>query len=397
MDLYFNGIPQPVRFTGCETLLPRISVYFHSWPFRTVPAATDVSPAFTVRALGDTLWRFTAPWLPEGAEEDTEAGFLCSLGIDLANAFFYADPSLLCLHCAAVELGDALVVFPNTNRAGKSTLAVRLLADEVAVYADDLLAVTKDGQGMSFGIPPRLRLPLPARETALKRFFTVRKGMGDADYQFVAPRTPGLAPFGACKPIAAFVVLDRGKGRGSARLSRLPGTLGLQSIINRNVMRPQDAMTVFARSKALADAVPCWKLSYSGLDEAAALLKKNFTGPKPVLAVEAVQPEPLPAPPRKRRASRAKAMPDPHRRFVRHEGMAALPEQQELFLVQEEKDAIFHLNPVAAAVWEMLASPLSVSEACELLGTAFPQVPPQTLVSDVTALFNTLRKKNLIR
>ena len=47
------------------------------------------------------------------------------------------------------------------NRAGKSVLTARLMAAGHIGCGDDMIGMTEEGEIVSFGIPPRLRLPLP--------------------------------------------------------------------------------------------------------------------------------------------------------------------------------------------------------------------------------------------
>ncbi|EHK53331.1 hypothetical protein [Allomesorhizobium alhagi] len=109
-----------------------------------------------------------------------------------------------------MEFAERLVVFPSTNRAGKSTLIARLAAEGVAVHADDLLPLTPDDEGMSLGISPRLRLPLPETAGAtLTRFVMENQGAADGRYKYLELAAPLLAPFGESCPIGAFVLLER--------------------------------------------------------------------------------------------------------------------------------------------------------------------------------------------
>jgi hypothetical protein len=138
-----------------------IKRHFLRWPFAEHTAGEE-RPYFHVH---ETRRGFAI--CSEGHTErfETSAEMLCDLGIDLAETFIRYRSAMQCLHCSAVALcsegEERLVVFPNINRAGKSLLAASFLQHRVRLFADDLLAVTEEGEGMAFGLPPRLRLPLP--------------------------------------------------------------------------------------------------------------------------------------------------------------------------------------------------------------------------------------------
>lgn len=64
------------------------------------------------------------------------------------------DPTLLCLHAAAVAVADRLVVLAGEAYAGKSKLPAALLARGEQVFCDDMEPLI-DGFGIALGIPLR--------------------------------------------------------------------------------------------------------------------------------------------------------------------------------------------------------------------------------------------------
>lgn len=52
-------------------------------------------------------------------------------------------------------------MFPESSKAGKSTLTVAFAAASYRVFGDDVLGLTAQGEGVAMGVAQRLRLPLP--------------------------------------------------------------------------------------------------------------------------------------------------------------------------------------------------------------------------------------------
>lgn len=400
-DIYFSGVPRPVRLVRCAPLLDMIRDVFPTWSFRVGECGPESAPAVTVRRVKGE-YRIDAPWLDGPIFADTDVCAFSSIVVDAIYAWLEANPGMLCLHCAAVEFDGRLVVFPNTNKVGKSLLAARLMAENHTCYGDDLVALTPKGEGMSFGVPPRLRLPLPASEKAAADFVRAHGGKADARSRYIAPDAPCLAPFGQTRPIGALVMLVR-KPEGVAELAPADASDSLRNVVYQNLMRRGSALEVLERSQRLTEETPCWYLRYARLDDAVTLLRnafvetgRGFSKPGrewegcPAAAAENVTPAPgksrSGAP--RRRASREN--------FVRRPDALVRRGQGEFFLVQETGDEIFHLNALGRAVWELLAEPLSETEAIALIASVFPETPRARIERDVVTLFAAFKENDLI-
>ena len=399
-DIYFSGVPQPVRFVRSAPLLVMIRDVFSTWPFRLDECRPESTPVITVRRVKGE-YRIDAPWLDEPIFADTDVCAFSSIVVDVIYAWLEANPGTLCLHCAAVEFNGRLVIFPNTNKAGKSLLAARLMAENHTCYGDDLVALTPEGKGMSFGIPPRLRLPLPACEKAAADFVRAHGGKSDTCSLYIAPDAPGLAPFGQTRPIGALVMLVR-KPEGVAELAPADASDSLRNLVYQNLMRRGSALEVLERSERLTEERPCWYLRYARLDDAVTLLRSAFietdkgfglgreSGSPPAFVAETVTPVPDRSrshTPR-RRASREN--------FIRRPGVPLRQGQGEFFLVQETGDEIFHLNALGRAVWELLAEPLNEAEAVTLIASVFTETPRLQIERDVVNLFTAFKKNELL-
>ena len=400
-DIHFSGLPRPVRLVNGGPLLEMIRDIFPTWPFRAEACDPSASPIVTVFRRKGGRYRIEAPWLDEPIQVDTRVCAFSSIVVDVIYAWLEANPPLLCLHCAAVEFDGRLVVFPNTNQAGKSSLAVRLMADGRVCHGDDLLALTPEGEGMSFGVPPRLRLPLPDSERKLAEFARAHGGPADKWNHYIASRIPWLAPFGQTRPVGAFVMLARRAG-GPAELVPADAADSLRNMVNQNLMRRGGAQEVFDLSQRLTEKLPCWRLQYSRLDDAASVLRTAFASTRDKgFALPssggntAGPPAPEKAAPVRPRSSAPSRAPS-REAFVRRHDILARQGQGEHFLIQETGDAIFHLNALGWAIWELLAQPLSEAEAVALLASVFPETPRSEIARDVATLFEALEEMDLI-
>ena len=156
------------------------------------------------------------------------------------------------------------------NRAGKSVLTARLMAAGHIGCGYDRIGMTEEGEIVSFGIPPRLRLPLP-RSERLRALARTYRGTSDARYRYLQSGMPLLAPFGSRSGVNCALVLERTSG-ARPKFVPLSQDEGLTRILPRWIMRQGTAETVFGRAERLAARIPFFLFRYSYLYEAAAFL-----------------------------------------------------------------------------------------------------------------------------
>ncbi len=68
----------------------------------------------------------------------------------------------------------------------------------------------------------------------------------------------------------------------------------------------------------------------------------------------------------------------------------------ERFLADPQGAAIHHLNPVASAVWHLLAEPMTEARIVDLIHSAFPEVARAQIAGDITTLIRDLRAKQVL-
>lgn len=279
MRVRFHGIARPVAFDGCPELADRLLTLTEGW--RWEPTPDDGDAGITVTARSDAAgirWRIVSDWTPQPADYDDEADILCALIADLILAYVETRGDLLCLHAGAVALGaspDApLFAFPAETLGGKSTLTAALAASGGRLYSDDVLPVQICGAAMratALGIMPRPRLPLPATMPAtLRETITRRLVIANRRFGYAGLARGQLAPLGESRAIAAFVALERAPG--NARLTAAPRAETLSLLLRQNFGARPPAADLVERLAAMTAAARCWRLRYSDIGEAVALL-----------------------------------------------------------------------------------------------------------------------------
>jgi hypothetical protein len=82
--------------------------------------------------------------------------------------------------------------------------------------------------------------------------------------------------------------------------------------------------------------------------------------------------------------------------YRRRAGVSETAVDAELYLVAPGSDDIFHLDPVAAGIWRLLAEPASLTSLKATIGDAFPDAAPGRVADDVTAALATLCLQGLV-
>lgn len=405
-DVFFAGVPGAVRLHDCGGLLPALEAFFRLWPHAPRPEGLpaisgplspgphETAPLLEVAPQGHG-YRLRSPWLPAPRHEPSRACLLCSLAIELVAACCHACPGLISLHAAAVRLHGRTLLFCGDNRAGKSTLVTRLMADGARGLGDDMLALHQ-GSIFSFGVAPRLRLPLPSSPT-LQRFMSDRPGIRDRYYGYLAPSPDDLAPWGERHGPDAVILLERTPGSRAALLPA-PAATGMDNVLARFLIPDGGAPEVLRLGTHLLDALPCRILRYDDLDEAAGLLAQQAPLLPPAAPLPAdlapVPDTPAPSGPSAVRSSRD--MGDSRTLWQQRPGLSCRQAGQSVFLADSHGDHIFRLDGTGAVVWQLLSAPLSRDEALSLLAETFPDVPKSRIRHELKQLFQALCEACLI-
>jgi len=272
----FDHMIRPIALDGCDELKSVLESIVHGWKIREVDAGDAPAPAITVTRT-KTGYSRTSEWLSQPAVYTDKVNATCDLLVDVFKCYLADNPSLLCLHGAAVSFGDGLILFPSSYNAGKSTLSVHLAALGARIYADDVLYILEDGnQGMATGVQPRLRLPLPENTSkAFLDFISARKGTASDRFLYLKPDSDELARYGEKAPVKVMIELERDQAKEMALKPAGTGDI-LKRTIMQNFSHEIPALETLERLHKLVNNADCYTLTYNDSDLAARYLKETF-------------------------------------------------------------------------------------------------------------------------
>ena len=396
--IFFEGLNAGVAVKADTAFFESLPYIFSHWPY-----AITAQPGHEIFASVDQVdgrYAISSTFMAKTESYAEPVNAICALVAELAWARLREDPSLLCLHGAAAEFAGRLVVFPATRRAGKSTLSVALAAAGIRMFTDDFLplSVTGDGiiNGISSGVSPRLRLPVPEQiGDQAKDFLARRQTISNKQYTYVAPLNTENARFGEQAPLGGIVFLDRTDG-ASADLSEISKAEALKILITQNFSRAGNAGSILAMLEFLAQNLPAYKLSYDEAEPAIAILKQQFAAwavplaryrPKAILANEVeggLKPFTV-----YKDVSIGQ--------FEQASGVQVALSDGKQFLTGRNGQSIHYLNEGAAMIWQILSEPTSVEEAVEILLAAFPEQDRARVEGDVRRSFGNFAKNGLLQ
>ena len=398
--LRFIGTAAPVELSGCPELRGYIRSILPHWPAEESRAREGCVPPFLTIDKADGKYRLSSVFMEREKSYRDPVDAICSLVVELAWASLRSNPDWLCVHGAAVEFKGRLVLFPSARKAGKSTLTACLAAAGNQIFTDDFLpidiAAGGTAQGISCGVAPRLRLPLPEDFTPRAlRFLTENMTVSGRRYGYLGAEKISLARHGDRLPFGAIVLLERSEdsptGLCEAGLAEV-----LKRIILQNFSRAQDAARILRVLHYIASSVPLFRLSYASAEQAAELLNREFRGwPDPVPAPQTFREEP-----QRRDPLNSEVRPvevDLNGRLVRCATAGELSVEDRRFIVDSRGYAIHQLDAISGAVWTSLEQPVSGAEIADMFRQAFPEQPAAQLQRDINNVLSKFAERGLIR
>ena len=270
------GLRQPVAFTDSDSLYPYMDMVLRDWGIERCEPRNDTQPVISIRKT-DAGFERRSIWLSKPAIFQNPVDAVCDLIVDLIHAYVSDHQGLLCLHCAAVEFNQGLVVFPNTYRAGKSILSLKLVASGARLFTDDVLPLSNRGDlGLALGILPRLRLPLPQGITPDFRDFVInRAGPQNSRYLYVKLGLNEQAVLGTAAPVRGITILQR-EENVKPRLVEVKKSTVVKDMVLRNFARQNPGLEILDRLYSIVENAQCCRLEYDNLEQAANLLHEAF-------------------------------------------------------------------------------------------------------------------------
>lgn len=395
--LVLEGLKAGVAIKADAAFFDALPMVFSHWPH--VVASECASGVFASLERKENRYHLSSPFMTKTEAYREPVNAICAIVAELAWARLREDPSLLCLHGAAAEFSGRLVVFPATRRAGKSTLSVAMAASSIRLFTDDFLPVSigDDGviRGISSGISPRLRLPLPTQIGEVATAYLARRqGVSNAQYRYVTPLKNESAKFGETAPLGGVVFLDRQED-ADAEIREISKAEALKTLIYQNFSRAGNAGDILAMLEFVATNLPIYSLRYDETEPAVALLLATFSSWSAAL------------PTYKTDTVLANEVEDGLKPFSRYkdisigqfeqaEGVQVVSVDGKRFLTGRNGQSIHYLNEGAALIWQILSEPASTDEAIEILMAAFPEQTRTQIEGDVLRCFKDFGKNGLL-
>nr|WP_249410136.1 PqqD family peptide modification chaperone [Halomonas venusta] len=379
-----------------EQLLPVIHQAMPGWRLTPCEFQQNI-PSICVWRHPNGYWQ-EAPALPEGMLLDTPAGTACSVIADLAGAYLRHHPEHIGLHCGAVEVNQQLFIFPNSHRAGKSTLTAAFAAAGYRVFGDDVLALTRCGEGIALGVAPRLRLPLPeALAPEFHQFVADHLGPHDDRYGYLALNEQQLAPHGVRCPLGAVLLIERDESLSEPQLVRLQPGDGLWQLLQQNFAEHESDQALIERFLPLLKDLPCFLIRYRDAYEAATWLAAEIDSDRLLDGGVAMNSYRRQTEPEALKQNQALAANDARKwqiSPVAHE----FPLGEELFVIAKEGGEIHRLNVTSRAVWALLQhEALCQEEIIDTLMAFFTGASRQSIRRDICHLLGQLISLGLVQ
>lgn len=398
MYLQFDGLKNPVALENASRLVPMISEVLAGWPHTASPVCQS-QPFVTIRPSAGDYWSISLGEAPSDLRDWNAVNAVCDLVAEMAWERLRSDPTLLCLHAAAVAFDGRLVVFPNARRAGKSTIAAALGQLGHKIYTDDFLPVRTDPESLTFhgianGVAPRIRLPLPDGFSDTFHAW-VQQDPGPSNKQYKYLSTAPVAPGGETMPLGAVVVLERQDDPTEPLLEVIPRADALASLITQNFARTQLSGAILNAADVLTHHLPLYRLTYHNGEQAAQFLASHpalraLPTAKSSAVDGALKQAPLemlgqPAP------QFMRACP-----YVQAAGLTETKVGHDHFLADSNGLAIYRLNAGSVAIWNVLKEPANLDEVIEILAAAFEDVATTQIATDSEDLMRSLVAAQLI-
>lgn len=395
-DIVFRGLSAPLRMTAAAPLLPVLHQIVTGWPFAA--GISDIPPFYSVTGEpGEPLFWCDCHIDNRPRRRFDPVNAVCDVVSALALALPAERPELICLHAAGVAFGGRLVIFPNIRKAGKSTLSAALAQAGHPVFSDDVVPIFFDeqqqGHGLAMGIAPRLRLPLPERAgQGFRDWVATVRGPANRQYQYLRLDQP---PHGASLPLGAFVILDRKDEPVSARLDPVAPDQAMDALLFQNFTRDRHSGDVLKVMAAMLTDLPVYRLTFCDLEDAVEILGTGLSGLRAEEVIEAPDAPLI--------FRMAEDVPQVSNRLTvdtlvsQHRGSIAVPIGGTMYLADAGGRAIHRMDPLAAAIWDLIEDPMPAHVVAEILLEAFPQTPPEQVSSDVLALLDRLQASGLVR
>lgn len=274
----FPGPRRPIRVAGASPLLRKLAVCLPDWRAEPAePGEAEISVELIKRG-----YRIRCALFAGGAVESDRTIYATGAVAGALTSLYVAqEEGTLLLHAAATASKEGLLVFLGDSMAGKSTLALQLASDGRRVFADDRLALRRDGggriEGLSLGVAAKARLPLPpASGAGFTAFVEAHRALDSGSMTHLALPPEIMAPFGETAPVRALIVLDRRPEPVAPAVTPLSASEILRDTLPKCLPSELSSARLLQQAAELARALPGYRLTFSDSGAASSLLRESF-------------------------------------------------------------------------------------------------------------------------
>ena len=391
----------PIAVEGCPEVLDHLRRVLPFWPFEELDhAETDAEPFLTIRH-SENRYHLTSPYLDAPKVIRDAVDVACSVAAQLAQSGNRAHPDWLCCHTAAVEFSGQLVMLPAIHKTGKSTLTACLAAMDHRIFTDDYLPISVDDAGLihgiSSGIAPRLRLPVPEDfSDTLKAYFAAHMAVKGWQYGYLSMTPETLGKRGDRRPIGAVVLLDRDT-EGNTLTSIEPASQAdvLRRLIIQNFAREGNAARALKILHFISDTVPLYSLRYSNAEDAAKTLSAYFAGGQNLAEAPVPFAGDLGAALPETYANPGSAI-DLAQPVARSPDVTDIAVEDQRFVVDHKGYAIHHLDAMSGAVWTAIETPQTAAKVTDMFAHAFPDQDRTLIAKDIERTLRQFAARGLV-
>lgn len=283
LKIGWDGAHWIVDVEGCEDLFAGLKTILRGWNITEQPVTGMAEPAMVFRKSGDTYdWTLPASGMTAKnlfGKPESIASAVSDFHYLFNGWFTDRFREYFTLHCAAVWLGDGVVLFPGGHRVGKSLLTVALAAHGHMVFADDVVAIEPaGGNAMALGMLPRIRLPLPPQAIGvqLRDFLDRHAILDDVEQQYLDLSEDRMAEVGRTSPITAIVQLKRSNKTGPASMDEQTNGAAMRALIAQNYSTAMPASSVFDHLSEIVSGASCHCMTYHKVEDAVSVLEAAF-------------------------------------------------------------------------------------------------------------------------
>lgn len=272
----FRGFARPIVARVDAALMGELPFLISEWPWRRVPPTRRWHVRMTAAGAGYVVTERRGRAVVEAFYPTAPHALSAFLGALIAAALRQTRGTIS-LHAGAASFSRGAVVVIGPSMAGKSSVALHMAANGGRLLGDDSIAISEN-RALSFGLAPKLRLPLPADAGRLfSGFAGARIRRAQSGIAHLRLRRGEGARFGQGAKLRGIVILKR-VDEGKPRLLPADRPAAMRALVTHAFAPQLGAAALVARLAALAGQTPAYTLEFSRSREAARVLRRLVEG-----------------------------------------------------------------------------------------------------------------------